>query len=42
MAFGGLGVTSAAQLGLVRGTTEAIRRAHALLRLPPFVTLDRF
>jgi predicted acetyltransferase len=42
MAFGGLGVTAAARLGLVRGTEETIGRADILLRLAPFVTRDRF
>jgi len=42
IAFGGLGVANAATLGLVKGSGTMIERADAILRLPPFVTLDRF
>jgi predicted acetyltransferase len=42
MAFGGLGVTDAVRLGLLRGPEAMIAEADAILRLAPFVTLDRF
>jgi predicted acetyltransferase len=40
--FGGLRVRAAAELGLVRGTDDALGLADAMLCLPPFTTVDRF
>ncbi len=42
IAFGGLRVSSAASLGLVRARASVLDAADALLFIPPFFTLDRF
>jgi predicted acetyltransferase len=42
IAFGGLAVKDAADLGLAQGKPATLARANALFHTPPFTTLDRF